>query len=150
VLSFFQHVVELSGQDWAITMAPWYANGSIRFTEPAPPGYEMFAGRYVKLGLEHYPMSEADRVRLCCHYLDSGVRIPGADHKIRVLVTSKAEFAPSTGSEPELPPGWLQYVTIEGRYVGKKVRDLSDFDAAHCTETEDGWVLDRSEEPAIA
>jgi hypothetical protein len=141
IRTYLQYLIDVQAdREWALTTTPWHVDAP--FTNEVPPGFELFANRIVSLGFEHYPIPEPERLELCQHYLNDGVRIPGTPHKIRVAVIGRAEFVPSEGAEPELPADWLRYVAVEDVFVGKQVAPLLGIDLSGYVATPDGWLRD--------
>lgn len=138
-MTFWQHLVEMWGEEHAIECLSMYAGGGGgMICRAAPQVYQMLIGHIVRLNIAKLPVSDSQKIILMKAYLDSGVRIPGTQYKINVTATSQIQFETSLGDEPELPDCWLQYVSANGTWVGKEVID--DRDLAGYSQCADGWL----------
>ena len=154
--SFQQDIIDMHGREWAEAQAPWYASMSMLSSNDVPAGHRWMAAGTVLMGFEHYPMPEAERNALCRHFLDQGVRVPGAPYKLRLSGANRIEFGECDGTEPERPLDWPQYVTADGSTAGRERHFMGERFAAlkgryttGYTEIEDGWLLDRPRDLAI-
>jgi len=84
-------------------------------------------------------------------FRQNGVRIPNSQYKLQN--GSSLQIIPHTGTEPELPPNWIQGVLTWDKFnvyiwIGIKVRQgdyggqiKSNFDFSPYSKLSDGWLL---------
>jgi hypothetical protein len=129
-----------------------YMGSNHPINDEVPPELAPLCKGMAVFNFGHYglPNDQLERLRLALAH--HGVRVPGTHYKLRVHHSLCLAIEPSSGTEPELPADWRQYLIAgaSGRgptFVGKHVAGLTELDLRGYAETEGGWTPAQSVEP---
>jgi hypothetical protein len=123
----------------------WPATNSVGV--PLPPVLAMLADALLDLGFEDWPDRQAAKLAGAA-LGQPGLQVPGRAYKLRNEHGTLVVEA-SSGTEPQLPAGWLRFVTAllhdsagnQFSWVGKDVRpERRPPDMSGYVDAGDGWV----------